>query len=142
MGLKCGHVINYVVNDLSFNDILEIMKLRCLRRNHINGSVPIPTVDIDASWIVRKCISLNYDQRVVFLIQLSLLFLKSNCAVTIVCDNNKRHHSKRSTMQRMAQRHRMTLDHQRYKCLLLSCSSMDMGKRSYLEKEIKLLEKK
>ena len=42
----------------------------------------------------------------------------------------------------MAQRHQMTLDHQRYKCLMLPCSSTDVGNRNYIEREIKLLEKK
>jgi predicted DNA-binding protein YlxM (UPF0122 family) len=117
MGLKSGHKTNYKVVELLFSSIIFLAKHRSLRRLSDVGG---PIVDIDASWVVRRCGNMSYDMRVATLLQLCLLFVNSGCRVVIVFDGTTRHHSKRSTTKRTADCHRLKIDFHYNKCLLSS----------------------
>ena len=102
MGLKCGHSpVNYSINHLSFETIINLIKRRkddCTSTGSIIRDKPV--IDVDASWVVRRFQNMSYDMRVFSLIKICLLFTASGCCVNIVCDGEKRHHSKRSTTKR------------------------------------------
>jgi hypothetical protein len=52
MGLKSGHTTSFTVDKLDFKTILVLVKHRQLRRAGETGG---PVVDIDVSWVVRRC---------------------------------------------------------------------------------------
>ena len=145
MGIHCGNLINYIVNDLSLSDLFNIAKFRSQRRS---DSCAYPMVDIDASWIVRRFVGVSYEQRILYLFQLIILLLNSGFAVTVICDGEKRHHTKRATTKRFTENYQMMLDHQRYKCMLIQCCSsshtnnITSEEKEKLEKKIKSLERK
>jgi hypothetical protein len=97
MGLKTGHVTSYTIENLTLENLITLIVHRKLRRLDYPGR---PIVDIDASWVIRRCTRISYDMRVLTLMRLSLLLIKKGCRVNIVFDGNNRHHSKRSTTKR------------------------------------------
>ena len=153
MGLKCGHAINYCINDLSFKDVLVIARSRCRGINN-NACYRIPTIDVDSSWVVRRLSGLSADMQVASLIRLCSLFTEHGCCVNLVCDGNIRHHTKRSTAKRMIDSYRSKVEYHYLKCRLMSVSieretdSLNDEERQQiddeeilLKKEIKTIEK-
>jgi hypothetical protein len=116
MGLKCGHSINYSIDDLSFDNILTILNHRKMRRLSDTSG---PVVDIDASWVVRRANNMSYDMRVSSLIRLCVLFI-NNGRVNVVFDGTTRHHTKRSTTKRTVDLYWAKVDYHVYKCELSS----------------------
>ena len=115
MGVKCGHSINYCINNLSFNDVVNVARSR-------NGFSRMPTIDVNASWVVRRMTGLSFYMRVSLLLQLSILFTEQGCCVNIVCDGICRHHTKRSTSKRTIDLNRSKVDYHFLKCRLMSIS--------------------
>ena len=120
MGLKCGNVVNYLINDLSFIDLIWIVESRKQRRFQCSSNIIVrPMIDIDASWLIRRCVNMSFDQRVNSLIRLCLLFINNGCCVCIICDGPVRHHTKRSTTKRLVDCYRNKIDFRLKKFLIL-----------------------
>jgi hypothetical protein len=116
MGLKSGHTTSYTIDSLDFDTILTLIRNRQLRRAGENGG---PVVDVDVSWVVRRCSStMSYDMRVTTLMRLALLFLKNGCRVNLIFDGEQRHHTKRATTKRKVDALKNRIDCQVLKCQL------------------------
>ena len=116
MGLKSGHTTSYVIDKLDFRTILSLITHRQLRRAGENGG---PVVDVDVSWVVRRCCtSMSYEMRVTMLMQLALLFIKNGCRVNLVFDGTQRHHTKHATSKRKIELLKNKVDCQVLKCQL------------------------
>jgi hypothetical protein len=62
-----------------------------------------PVIDVDCSWIIRGFCRGDIDCRVRQLINISLNLVEVGFDVNLVCDGEKRHHSKRAMVQRQAE---------------------------------------
>ena len=154
MGIKCGHSINYTITNLRLNDIITITKFRLFERRSFSLNndelSSFPVVDIDASWVIRRIGNTSVAFRVTYLLQLCCLLIKNGCCVNIVCDGDRRHHSKRSTTKREVDCYRNRVDYHFLKCKL-SCLPIDNITTDdgiedleikELKKKVKRLEKK
>ena len=154
MGIKCGHSINYTITNLRLNDIITITKFRLFERRSFSLNndelSSFPVVDIDASWVIRRIGNTSVAFRVTYLLQLCCLLIKNGCCVKIVCDGDRRHHSKRSTTKREVDCYRNRVDYHFLKCKL-SCLPIDNITTDdgiedleikELKKKVKRLEKK
>ena len=143
MGIKAGHTINYIINDLSLNDLIEIAKSRRKVSCDVDASLLSgpPVIDIDASWIVRRYMNVSDDCRINYLMKLCLLLLKEGCCVNIVCDGDKRHHTKRSTTKRLVDCYRNKMDYHLMKCKLSSLVD-DVVEEAEIRKKLNSMEKK
>jgi hypothetical protein len=132
MGLSCGHATNYTIDDLSFDNIITILQHRKMRRLQDPGG---PVVDVDASWVVRRCTNMSYDMRVSSMMRPCLKFINSGCRVNIVLDGVTRHHTKRSTIKRMIDCHCGKVDFHINKCEL---SELIEEKKTLISQEEKI----
>ena len=106
MGIKCGHAATHSITGLSINQIFAIANQRSRTYHAVDIPPSSPTIDIDASWVVRSKTSISANNKVGYLIRLSLCFAKAGFNVVIVCDGDARHHSKRATTSRIADSYR------------------------------------
>jgi hypothetical protein len=74
MGIKCGHQATYSLIGLGLNQIYDIAKQRS--RTYYADVVPppCPTIDIDASWVVRSKTTISPSNKIGYLIKISLFF--------------------------------------------------------------------
>ena len=106
MGIKCGHAATYSLKGLSLNQIYTIAKQRSIAYHAESVAPPSPTIDIDASWLVRSKTSISPSNKIGHLMRVSICFVKAGFNVVIVCDGDSRHHSKRATTIRIADSYR------------------------------------
>ena len=142
MGIKVGHSINYIVNDLNLKELIEIAKSR--RNDCSNGDELLPgppVIDIDASWIIRRYLNVSDDCRINYLMKLCLLLMNEGCWVHIVCDGEVRHHSKRATTKRLVDCYRNKMNYHLLKCQLAS-SENDCTDVTDIRKKLNAMEKK
>jgi hypothetical protein len=98
MGIQGAHSLTYFVQKITLQQLYSIALLLYHKRSHV---IPrMPTIYVDASWIVRSC---TVDDRVSYLVRLSSFLVESGFRIVIVCDGSSRHHSKRSTIKRVAE---------------------------------------
>ena len=138
MGLKCGNSINYTINDVTLRQLISIAKVRMNRR--VQPTSPI--IDVDASWIIRRCHDRLPIVRINYLLGICLCLILEGCSVTIVCDGESRHHTKRSTTHRSANYHRNSLEFHflKYKLSFVS-KSIRRGNLTAEERNNLLVEK-
>jgi hypothetical protein len=98
MGVNGAHSLTYSINSISIQQLFSIaLHIFTRNRNHIHRK---PTIYVDTSWVLRSC---HTEDRVGYLIRLSSFLVTSGFQVVIVCDGSVRHHSKRSTIKRLAE---------------------------------------
>jgi hypothetical protein len=98
MGIQGAHTLTYVVQKISIQQLYSVALFSYQRGNH--ASPRLPTIYVDASWIVRSC---TVDDRVGYLMRLCAFLVESGFRIVIVCDGSTRHHSKRSTTKRITE---------------------------------------
>ena len=59
MGIKCAHSATYSITELSLVELFAISKQRSIECHAGNVPPPFPTIDIDASWVVRSKTSVS-----------------------------------------------------------------------------------
>jgi hypothetical protein len=104
MGIKYAHYYTHSINNLSIDNIFSIASDRLKkRRDEGDCSRTVPCIDVDCSWIIRGFGRGEIDCRVRMLVNIAMCFVNVGFHVNLVCDGTKRHHSKRSTIQRKAE---------------------------------------
>ena len=119
MGLKCGNSINYSLINLNMDQLMRLARYRMDRRASSSSGNRLPVIDMDASWIIRRC-NLQPSMRLNYLFGMCLAFISEGCCITIICDGDVRHHTKRSTTKRTADLHQESIEFHHLKCIL-SC---------------------
>ena len=103
MGVAKAHDNTHSIDDLSKDQLINIIKQRyekcSIKKQYRNK----PIVDIDASWIVRKAYDQSKEDRINYLFNICFILIKENIDVLIICDGPDRHHSKRATIRRAAE---------------------------------------
>jgi hypothetical protein len=89
-----------VVQKVSIQQLYAVALLLYQRGNSATTNPRLPSIYIDASWIVHSC---TVDDRVGYLLRLSSFLVESGFRIVIVCDGSTRHHSKRSTTKRVTE---------------------------------------
>lgn len=113
MGLNGGHSYTHSISGVNLGELYQIALARSNANNQ--SAVPddvivnTPTIDIDASWIYRSS-SAIIDNRMKWMINFVLEFVKIGFIAVLVCDNDVRHHSKRATIERKSKYEKTIID--------------------------------
>ena len=127
MGVTSGSNIVYRITNLSLEDVLLIVRSRKkdLFPNIEDEIIPLPTLDIDDSWVIRSCNTISGSQ-VGYLCRLALFLCHNGFDVVVVCDGDIRHHSKQATMKRMADCYRDTISIRKNRIISINESKKQM----------------
>jgi hypothetical protein len=142
MGVAGAHALTYCLKDISLECLFSMAVF--LFNQKVHQSNRRPTLYVDASWIVRSC---TCEARTSYLIRLCCMFVAVGFRVVIVCDGPTRHHSKRSTLKRIAETYKSRICLHRNNSFLMSLlasknSSDSVAERSQLDAAIKVVGQK
>jgi hypothetical protein len=100
MGITKGHQNTYSISKVDSGKLITIVNGILKKRQHDNSTFSrrTPMINIDCSWIIRKHNG-NVENRIGYLLRLTIALSSSGFAVCIVCDGRLRHHSKPKTLQ-------------------------------------------
>ena len=145
MGIKGGHSYTHSIKDVTLGEIFQIAAARKKSYNNtdINDNTNNnPTIDMDASWVYR-CTAIAIDNRMSWLINLALEFVREGFNVVYVCDGEIRHHSKRASILRKSKFQRNIIDGYVKKAALMvlaekrrQSTDLDEINQSIIEEEI------
>jgi hypothetical protein len=98
MGVNGAHTLTYSLPSIKSEQLFSI-GLFLYNKLDLQGQ-RLPTMYVDASWVLRQC---SVEGRIQYLVRLCTFIVGLGFRVVIVCDGNTRHHSKRSTTKRIAE---------------------------------------
>jgi hypothetical protein len=142
MGITSGSSLVYRITNLTLDDLLLIVRSRKkdLFPNIEDDIIPLPTIDIDASWVIRSCYNMSGSQ-VGYLCRLALFLCNNGFDVVVVCDGDTRHHSKQATMKRMADCYRDMISIRKNRLLINEMNDRIENTNDIAEKEVLLKER-
>jgi hypothetical protein len=118
MGLKTGHQISYTINSVNLTSLYNVA-FQLMQEKKIDDvfRANIPTIYIDASWVVRS-MTCSPQGRTAYFVRFCCCLSRAGFHVVVVCDGDKRHWSKRSTIKRKADSYYNKIMFMRKKCEL------------------------
>jgi hypothetical protein len=104
MGINNAHSLTYSLCNLKLGQLVAIANARLRERQEQSATFKrvTPSIDIDTSWVARRLLSGNMKVRVGHVCRVALCLAQSGLSVTLICDGEKRHDSKRATIKRSA----------------------------------------
>jgi hypothetical protein len=113
------------------SQVFVIAKQQSIKYHETHDIPILPTIDVDASWVVRsKTIIANSHNKVAYIIKIALCLANAAFNIVLVCNSDKRHHSKRATIKRTADSYNdkltlLKIQIEYYICLILLNPKID-----------------
>jgi hypothetical protein len=149
MGINRAHNLTCSLNNLDLGQLVMIAIARLHEKQNASPTFrrDVPTIDLDCSWVVRRCPRESFFARVEYLWSISKLLAQAGFFVMLVCDSNKRHHSKRATYQRESEEQHHILEMILKKSELMQMSQRrqqtdSVSEREKLESKANILQKR
>jgi hypothetical protein len=104
MGINNAHSLTYSLWNLKLGQLVAIANAQLRDRQNQSATFKrvSPTINIDCSWVARRLLSGNLKKHVGYVCRVALCLAQCGLCITLVCDGEKQHDSKRATIKRSA----------------------------------------
>jgi hypothetical protein len=119
MGIHTAHKLTHHLTQVTIEEVVKIVQERSTRRTQTDK----PTVDIDVSYLYRKLVYKDPNQRVFHIIKMSDMLCQLGLRVVLVCDGTLRHHSKRAWYIRQQEKYKKKIELYTTRCKIMDISA-------------------